>query len=307
MLTMNSISVVLTCFREGSLLREAVESVLQQTQLPQEIIIINDASSDPTTNQVCRELEPHPLITVIWREQNGGPSVARNHGYQIAKGEILIPLDSDDLLPSHAIQLISEAFQRNPHISFVYGNYTRQDQAHSKPKLINPGDISLAQTLKARPFSLSTNWQLLGSGPIRRSLWQTLEGYDPNFGVQDLHDLEFWLRAISEGYTYTYIPQTIYIWRKYLGGNTRQVTPMAWYRIAQKYFAVYQSVGLTYRAYELLLLGAKWNNHQAETRQYSTQLLHCILKGKFQVSSLIILLIPQSLLQILAKRAMRKR
>lgn len=302
-----SISVVITCFREGKLILEAVESVLRQTLLPLEIIIVNDTSQDPETNNVCQDLEKNPLITIVWRKENGGPSVARNNGFQIAQGEILVPLDADDLLPSNALQLIKNAFQQYPNTSFVYGNYTRQDSINTQPQTINPGDISLANTLKARPLSLSTNWQLLGSGPVRRTLWESLEGYDPNFGVEDLHDLEFWLRAIASGYSYHYIPEVIYIWRKYLGSNTRQVTPLAWYRIAQKYFNIYQSVELTYRAYELLLLGAKWTNNFQEIKQYSQKLKQSIYSGKFQFSSLVILLIPAKVLHILIKTEIKKR
>jgi glycosyltransferase involved in cell wall biosynthesis len=305
--TQLKISAVITCYREGELLREAVASLLQQTRLPQEIIIVNDASPDPATNQVCRELENHPLITVVWREKNGGPSVARNHGYQTAQGEILTPLDADDLLPPQALERIESAFAEDPQIAFVYGHYSRQDQAEQPPQIIQPGDISLARTLKARPFSLSANWRLLGAGPVRRFLWEKLEGYDPNFGVEDLHDLEFWLRAIAQGYAYRHIPETLYIWRKYLGGNTRQVTPLAWYRIARKYFDIYQAVGLAYRAYELLLLGAKWSDNPEEIRRYSHELRRCIFQGQFQLSSLVILFIPKQLLQPLAKRAIKRR
>ncbi len=303
----SSISVVITCYREGKLLNEAVDSVMNQTLLPEEIIIVNDASYHAETNQVCQELEKNPAIRLVWRDKNGGPSVARNHGFQVANGEILVPLDADDLLPVNALQLIYNAFAQNANIGFVYGNYSRQDNVNTPPKIVKPGDIALAQTLKARPFSVSTHWQLLGSGPMRHSLWQALEGYDPNFGVEDLHDLEFWLRAIAEGYTYAYIPKTIYIWRKYLGGNTQQVTPMAWYRIAKKYFDIYQSVGLKYRAIELILLGAKWQNNYQEIRDYSKRLIECILSGEFQLSSLIILITPAWFIQWILKKRLIKR
>ena len=90
-----TLSVVITCYREGKLLLEAVDSILEQTYIPQEIIVVNDASSDKETNQVCQELEKNPLITLVWRNKNGGPSIARNNGFQIAQGEILVPLDGN--------------------------------------------------------------------------------------------------------------------------------------------------------------------------------------------------------------------
>lgn len=302
-----TISVVITCFREGKLIHEAVNSIKEQTLRPDEIIIVNDKSSDLDTNSVCHDLENEPDITLIWRTENGGPSVARNNGYEVATGEILVPLDADDLLPPNALQLIHNTFVAHPLIGFVYGHYLRYDRADKPPKLIKPSDISLNRTLKARKLSVGTNWQLLGSGPIRKSLWQSLEGYDDQFGVNDLHDLEFWLRALAKNTTYAYIPESIYIWRKYLGSNTQKVTPMSWYRIAKIYFDVYQSVGLKYRAIELMLLGAKWQNNHEEIKQYSKQLIQCILQGQFQFSSLMILLTPPSIIQLILKRGIVKR
>lgn len=304
---MSNISVIITCYREGNLIFEAVNSILAQTLLPLEILLINDASSDRSTIDVCQTLEQNPLVRVIWRDINGGPSVARENGFSLAQGEILVPLDADDILPTNALFLIWETFQKYPDAGFVYGNYLRQKQANSIGEIVNPQDISLQFMLRSKNFSLSSNWRLIGTTPLRRSLWQAIGGYDPNFGVDDLHDVEFWIRAIASGCSYQYIPEVIYIWRKYLGSNSRQVTPISWYRIAQKYFAIYQDIGLEYRAYELLLLGSKWLNDQKGMQHYSQEIKRCICQGKFQLSTFIALGIPTIVLQSLSKRLSQRR
>jgi glycosyltransferase involved in cell wall biosynthesis len=301
------ISVIITCYREGELILDAVNSVLNQSQIPLEILIVNDASSDRDTIAVCQKLEPNPLIQVIWRTKNGGPSVAREDGFRAAQGEILVPLDADDLLPANAIALIAKAFQDNPNAGFVYGNYMKKSQADVEGVEINPGDISLQSMLRAKSFSLSTNWRLIGTTPLKRSLWQSINGYDPEFGVDDLHDVEFWIRAIASGCNYVYIPEVIYIWRKYLGSNSRRVTPLAWYRIAKKYLSIYREIGLEQRAYQLLLLGSKWLNNHAEIQTYSQTLWGYVGRGQCQFSTAIALVIPSGLLQFLANRAQRKR
>ena len=304
---MSNISVIITCYREGNLIFDAVNSILAQTILPLEILVVNDASSDRATIEVCQELELNSLIRVIWRANNGGPSVARENGFSLAQGDILVPLDADDMLPNNALSLIWETFQNYPDAGFVYGNYLRQKQADSIGKIVNPQDISLQSMLRAKHFSLSSNWRLIGTTPLRRSLWQSIGGYDPNFGVDDLHDVEFWIRAIASGCNYKYIPEVIYIWRKYLGSNSLRVTPMSWYRIAKKYFSIYQDIGLTYRAYELLLLGSKWLNNQQEIQHYSQEIKRCICEGKFQFSTLIALCIPTIILKSLSKRMSERR
>ena len=303
----NNISVVITCFREGELIFDAIDSILNQSPSPLEIIIVNDASPDETTNNACRELESNPLIKVIWCENNGGTSVARNKGFEAAKGEILVPLDADDILPSNSLELIVQTFTKYPDAGFVYGSYLRQDKADVEGKIINPGKVTLKSMLQAKQFSLSTNWKLLGTTPLRKSLWQSIGGYDRDFGVKDLHDVEFWIRAFDSRCDYYQIPDVIYIWRKYLGSNSNKVTPVSWYRIAQKHFAIYQKIGLEHRAYELLLLGSKWLNDPEKIKLYSQELRRCIYSGDFQFSSAIALMFPCSLLQYMAKIVSSKR
>jgi glycosyltransferase involved in cell wall biosynthesis len=293
------VSVVITCYSEGELLHDAINSILSQTLLPLEIIIVNDASSDRRTIEVCQELEKNPLIQVIWREVNGGSSVARDNGFEVAQGDILVPLDADDILPNNSLELISKTFRKDQQVGFVYGNYIRQDKADQQ-KVINPQDISLREMLKAKQFSLSSNWKLIGTTPIRKSLWQSLGGYDPSFGVNDLHDVEFWIRAIASGCHYEYIPEVIYIWRKYLGSNSRKVTITSWQRIAEKYADIYQDIGLSYRNYELMLLASKWHNDNIQTEYYSQKLKDCLVQGNYRFSTFLVLLLPTFLLRIAA-------
>jgi glycosyltransferase involved in cell wall biosynthesis len=303
---MNTISVVITCYSEGDLLYEAINSILSQTLLPLEIIIVNDASSDRRTIEVCQDLEKNSLIQVIWREVNGGSSVARDLGFAIAQGEILVPLDGDDILPQNALELIDKAFKKDNQLGFVYGNYVRQDNL-KKQKVINPQNISLSEMLRAKRFSLSSNWKLIGTTPIRKKLWQSLGGYDPSFGIKDLHDVEFWIRAIASGCCYEYIPEIIYIWRKYLGSNSRKVTIDSWQRIAQKYTSIYQDIGLSYRNHELMLLASKWHNNYSQTKYYSQKLRESMLQGNYRFSTFLVLLIPCFLLRIFARFMNQKR
>lgn len=146
----DKISVVIACYREGKLIFDAVHSVMQQSLPALEIVIVNDASTDEVTNQVCRELAQNPMIQVIWRSRNGGPSAAREDGFAAARGEILVPLDADDILPVNALASISQTFAKHPDAGFVYGNYLRQDRANAESIEIAPDDISLQNMLRAK-------------------------------------------------------------------------------------------------------------------------------------------------------------
>lgn len=92
------VSTIIPVFNRGPMLCDAVESVLSQTYRPIEIIIIDDGSTDETS-RIANELQRRgPEIIRIRRICNSGPGVAREVGRQLATGEFIQYLDSDDLL-----------------------------------------------------------------------------------------------------------------------------------------------------------------------------------------------------------------
>lgn len=305
--TTSTISVVITCYSEGELIFDAVNSVLKQTLPAKDLILVNDGSTDAKTNEVCRELEQQGAIQVIWQVPNGGPSIARNRGFGAATGELFVLLDADDVLPQTALEVIQAAFDQHPDAGFIYGNYIRQNESDAAGTLVDPGAISLQAMLRPKPFSLSSQWKLIGTTPLRRSLWESLGGYDPDFGVQDLHDVEFWLRAIASGCPYYHVAEPIYCWRKYLGRNSRKVTPLAWSKLAKNHLETYRQTGLEWRAYELMLLGSKWLKQPSGTSTYARKLRQLLWQGEVHFSTVVALLLPTKLLGWLAQRAVSKR
>ncbi len=88
-----SVSVVIPTYNSSQYLPEALESVLAQTVLPLEIIVVDDGSTDDTADRL------HPYLKLItYRFQtNSGVSAARNAGLQFAKGDYVAFLDADDV------------------------------------------------------------------------------------------------------------------------------------------------------------------------------------------------------------------
>ena len=92
------ISVVIPCYKCQEELTVALDSVLNQTLQPAEILLIDDASEDGTL-EVLRQLEVKqaPRVRVIAMENNGGPGLARNAGWDAATQPWLAFLDADDV------------------------------------------------------------------------------------------------------------------------------------------------------------------------------------------------------------------
>lgn len=113
------VSVIIPTYNQATYLPLALDSVLQQTYSHLEIIIIDDGSTDDTSQigKIYRQKEAR----IRWVEQpNQGPSTARNLGVAEANGDFICFLDSDDLMHPQRIEKQHQTFQEDPSIDIVY-------------------------------------------------------------------------------------------------------------------------------------------------------------------------------------------
>lgn len=212
----NSISVVITCYKEGKLLLDAYNSLLAQTDRDFEILIINDKSPDEGTNSICNELSKKPNTRVIFHEQNGGLAKARKTGYQEMKGNICVPLDADDVLPENVISAIRNAFEVHPDAGFIFGNYWKVDVETKKAELVDTKIIS-NESGQISIDKLAKNWILLGTSPCKKSVFQSVGGASQQFSY-DIDDMDFWIKVLKAGHIGYHVDVSIYTWNRQLTG-----------------------------------------------------------------------------------------
>lgn len=94
---MNKISVIIPIYNVEQFLPLCLESVINQTYQNLEIILVNDGSTD-SCPQICNDYASRDSLIKVVHQKNGGLSAARNAGLQIATGEFISFVDSDDLL-----------------------------------------------------------------------------------------------------------------------------------------------------------------------------------------------------------------
>lgn len=112
------VSVVIPCFRSGATIERAVHSVLQQVCLPIEIILVDDASGDGSLDKL-RELAAAAIavpVRVVALERNVGAASARNVGWNLAQGDYVAFLDSDDAWLPRKIQIQYGYMQQHPSV-----------------------------------------------------------------------------------------------------------------------------------------------------------------------------------------------
>ena len=112
------VSVVITTYNDSQFLPEAIESALAQTVPPDEVIVVDDGSTDDPGAVVSR----YPNVRLI-RQANQGLAAARNTGWRAACGRYLVFLDADDRLMSKALASNLHRFDQRPDCAFVYGGF----------------------------------------------------------------------------------------------------------------------------------------------------------------------------------------
>lgn len=210
------VSVIIPTFNRASTLRRAITSVLSQSWESFELIIVDDGSTDATSDlleNLKAELRPQQKWTVLTQE-NSGVSSARNHGVSVACGEWIAFLDSDDeWVPDKLAKQVSWS-QQQSHIPIIYTDekWVRNGQPISKKKkhLKLGGDI-LIPSLKECLIGCSTVF-------LKRSLLNHYKGFREDFRVCEDYDL--WLK-ISADHHVGYIPEELTL--KY-GGHEDQLS-----------------------------------------------------------------------------------
>ncbi|HEY5331539.1 MAG TPA: glycosyltransferase [Acidobacteriaceae bacterium] len=119
-MTQPAISVVIVVFNGERYLRQAIESALDQTCPPHEIVVIDDGSTDSSA-AIANSFGNKVICKA---QQNQGPSAARNFGTEVSSGEWIAYLDADDYwLPTKLEQQIAVT-QRQPSVDLIYTGRT---------------------------------------------------------------------------------------------------------------------------------------------------------------------------------------
>ena len=115
------VSVIVCAYNAGRYLPRAIESILNQTLAPNEIIIVDDGSTDDTKAVINAYKD---AVRYIYQD-NAGPGSARNTGIKAACSEWIAFLDADDEWLPETLQYQSHVIEHHPDLQWVSGNYIR--------------------------------------------------------------------------------------------------------------------------------------------------------------------------------------
>lgn len=128
------VSIIVPIYNTQKQLEKCIESLLKQTYTHLEIILINDGSTDNSLN-ICKNFQKKDKRIILKSVNNGGVSKARNIGLDIATGNFILFVDSDDYIEPIAVEkLIFNAKKYNTDISICNINFLNENNEKIKKK-----------------------------------------------------------------------------------------------------------------------------------------------------------------------------
>ena len=207
------LSAIVLVYNGGKYLRDCISSLVNQTLDGLEIILINDVSTDDSLS-VCREFErDYDNVRIINKEVNEGLAKNANIGIENAKGEYVILVDNDDIVPNYAYErLYNKAKEADADISIGSANFLigkhqyempgYERNAWEKERVIN--DLEDFPIL----FGDAFYWNKI----IKRDL---LIEHNIRLPIDMIYaDRKFSHTAYSYARTIAVIPDCVYMWRQ---------------------------------------------------------------------------------------------
>ncbi len=211
---MINISVIIPVYNRENTISRAIDSVLNQTYKPLEIIVVDDGSTDKTT-EILKSYSDN--IRVI-RQNNNGVSSARNIGIKNSISEWIALLDSDDEWLPNKLQLEADYINENPEINILQ----TEEIWNRNGKRINPKKYH--KKISGNIFKESLELCLVSPSTVifSRSLFDEIGKFDETLPVCE--DYDYWLR-VSMKYPIGLVQEYGII--KY-GGHSDQLSHKYW-------------------------------------------------------------------------------
>lgn len=201
-------SVIIPAYNSAATLARAIDSVLAQSYPAQEIIVIDDGSTDGTSEVAAR----YAGKLLYMRQDNAGVSSARNQGAQAACGDWLAFLDADDWYYPDRLRLHAEWIQEDTTLDFLTGDYEYRDDAgklmgtsmsqHDAGRMILAKAAGNARVIMDQAHEIQAyvadHFGDTHTLSVPRRLFLDLGGYPPGYKVCE--DVHFLARLASRSY-----------------------------------------------------------------------------------------------------------
>jgi glycosyltransferase involved in cell wall biosynthesis len=208
------ISVTIAAYQADRWIAEALDSILAQTRPPDEVIVVDDGSTDGTATILAGYARRSDRVRVA-RQDNRGAAAAFNRAFDMASGDFVALCGADDVWRPHKLEWQAEAIAAHPDVDVLFGHaemFGVMEGDHARPPAGMTGRIEAREIGDAL---FAENFICAPSVLIRRALFERLGPFVEDYRAEDY---EYWLRCRRAGACFHYDPRTLLGWRQH-GGN----------------------------------------------------------------------------------------
>jgi glycosyltransferase involved in cell wall biosynthesis len=293
------ISAVIPAYNSAKFIRAAISSIQAQTSKVDQIIVVDDGSTD-NTEQVVKEFSK----AVIYHKQvNQGPSAARNKGIELASGDWIAFLDADDQWTTDKTAKQIQTLQAYPELHLLAGDMTEidnDDQLVTKSVLAKHHLLENFQHLAGKPIPnalaalVKKNFIPTGTVLVKRQT--LLEAGMFNAEIRFGEDLELWAK-IATHHPITCLPDILMLRRQH-GNNATQANERILIDLAKvmdsirsyaKQQLIEQSVNPDHLVAEAYWTLGYWHFNFGKRRE-AARAFAASLKQQFKLNSLVFFL-----------------
>lgn len=221
------VSVIIPTYNCEPYIADTLRSVLEQDYRPIEVIVVDDGSTDRTSEIVASFDAPVRLL----RQANRGVCVARNRGFEESQGDFICFLDHDDHWFPWKLRCQIEAFESSPETGVVFTSFGRwipeagrfPDAATLDPG--NAGELQIDPDFSGWIYHqfLLDCWALTSTAMIRREALERCGGFDPKLPYSE--DWDLWLR-LSRAYPFIKLNRASTLYRQHPDQGNRKLRPV---------------------------------------------------------------------------------
>ena len=224
---MEKVTVVIPCYNTHEFLRKTLDSVRAQTFAVDEIILVDDGSTNPSTIDFLDHVGGDVRLV---RQQNKGLPAARNVGFRLAKGNFVLPLDADDWLEPMAVEKLLGALVSQHQAGFSFCQMLMEGDGQGV--LAKNYNFFEQLFLNQLPYCLM----------LKKTAWVAAGGYDETMR-RGYEDWEFNIRLGAMGYFGVAVAEPLFHYRISQSGmllsTSNKVHGELWLSIRQRHAGLY--------------------------------------------------------------------
>ncbi len=256
------VSIIIPFYNQHRYLEETIASVRESTYPNVEIVVVNDGSTDPAAVALFDSLEGVTKVS----QQNGGLSAARNTGIAAAAGELILPLDADDLIEDDYISRGAAALLNNHELGYV--------SCHAQNfGLLDNAYIPVGYVPELMPF---TNTHGKCSNLYRKELFFRCGGYDEI--MTSYEDWDFLLTLDECGIEGDVLPAELFRYRRHLDSMVYTVANRMRTDLIQYMMIKHEKALAPYAAKMAIMLARLWKEseirHEFAEQQIANAYFH---------------------------------